>query len=140
MTTDDFGDDIVNSCSLRVGVLKTFLIDRRNSVHVNLMADWDLDTDVDALDRSEYIADLGYNFRIMRDLVLSPSYRFTWFDYRETGRSDCLNLLGISLTWSPRKWLDVYVAANYSINRSDVDVFDYEAATVGGGAGLRIRF
>jgi hypothetical protein len=34
----------------------------------------------------------------------------------------------------------LYAAATYSFNDSDVDVFDYEAATVGGGAGLRLRF
>jgi len=140
MTGDNFGTDIVNSFSVRGGVQKSFLIDRRNSLHINLMGDFDLDTDVAALDRFEYIADVGYNFKIMRDLVLSASYRFTWFDYREVDRSDGLNLFGASLTWSPRKWVDVYVAGNFSVNESDVDVFDYEAASVGGGAGVRIRF
>jgi hypothetical protein len=140
MTTDNFDEEIVNSWSVRAGVQKSFLFDRRNSLHINLMGDWDVDTDVDSLDRFESIADVGYTFKIMRDLVLNASYRFTWFDYRETGRSDALNLFGLSLTWSPRPWLDVYAAASYAINESDVSVFDYEAATVGGGAGLRIRF
>ena len=140
MTTDDFGEDIVNSFSVRAGVQRTFLFDRKNSLHLNLLGDWDIDTDEAALDRNEYIADVGYSYKIMRDLVLGASYRFTWFDYQESGRSDALSLLGASLTWSPRKWMDVYVAASYSFNESDIDVFDYEAATVGGGVGVRIRF
>ena len=140
MTTDDFSEDIVNSFSVRAGIQKTILFDRKNSLHVNLMGDWDVDTDEEALDRFEYVADLGYTFKIMRNLVLGASYRFTWFDYREVDRADGLSLLGLSLTWSPRKWIDVYAAASYSFNESDVDVFDYEAATAGGGAGVRIRF
>lgn len=140
MTTDEFSEDIVNSFSVRAGVQKTFLFDRKNSLHVNLMGDWDLDTDVATLERFEYVADLGYTYKIMRELVLSASYRFTLFDYQETGRTDALNLLGLSLTWSPRKWIDIYASVTYSLNESDIDVFDYEAATAGGGAGLRIRF
>ncbi|MFN0130427.1 MAG: hypothetical protein ACKV19_27510 [Verrucomicrobiales bacterium] len=140
MTADDFSQDIVNSWSVRAGIQKSFLFDRRNSLHVNLMGDWDVDTDEAALDRFEYIADLGYAFKIMRDLVVGASYRFTWFDYREVDRADALSLVGVNMVWSPRKWIDVYMAASYSFNESDVDVFDYEAATVGGGVGVRLRF
>jgi hypothetical protein len=140
MTTDEFGEDVFNSYSLRGGLQKSILFDRRNSLHLNLMADFDLDTDVGQLDRFEYIADVGYTFKLMRDLVFSASYRFTWFDYREVDRADALHLIGANLTWSPRKWIDVYIAGTYGINESDVDVFDYEAANLGGGAGVRIRF
>jgi hypothetical protein len=113
MTTDTFGEDILNSFSLRAGVQKTFLFDRKNSLHVNVMGDWDVDTDEAALDRFEYIVDVAYTYKIMRNLLLSASYRLTWFDYQEVDRSDVLNLLGLSLTWSPRKWIDVYLAAAY---------------------------
>jgi Putative beta-barrel porin 2 len=140
MTTDDFGEDIVNSFSIRAGIQKAVVFDRKNSVHVNLMGDWDVHTDDDLLDRFEYTADLGYNYKIMRDLVFGASYRFTWYDYRDIDREDALSLLGVNLVWSPRKWLDVYVSGSYSFNESNLDVFDYEAATVGGGLGVRLRF
>lgn len=140
MTTDDFSEDIVNSWSVRAGVQKTFLIDRRNTLHINIMGDWDLDTDEAYVDRYEYIADVGYTFKLLPGLVFGASYRFTWFEYQQVDRSDALNLVGVNLVWSPRKWIDVYLSASYSFNESDVDVFDYEAATIGGGAGVRVRF
>jgi hypothetical protein len=140
ITNDDFSNDLVNSWSIRAGIQKTFLFDRRNSLHVNLMGDWDIDTDFDQLFRHEYIGDLGYRFKIMRDLVFGVSYRFTYFDYQDVDRSDVLNLVGASLTWSPWKWMDVYASGNWSINDSDADVFDYETANVGGGVGVRVRF
>lgn len=140
ITNDDFGEDLLNSHSIRAGVQKVILFNRRNSLHINLMGDWDIDTDLDELDRHEYVGDLIYRFKIMRDLVFALSYRYTWYDYQQVDRSDSLHLAGASLTWSPRKWLDVYASANYSINESDVDVFDYETALTGGGVGVRIRF
>jgi hypothetical protein len=139
-TNDDFSHEILNSFSFLAGIQKTVLIDRRNSFYMNLMGDWDLDTDVDQFAHSEYIADLSYRFKIMRDLVLSASYRFTWFDYQDVDRSDALNTLGVYLTWMPKKWLNVYVGSSFNINESDVDAFDYETTNIGGGVGIHFRF
>lgn len=140
ITNDDFSNALVNSWSIRAGVQKVFFFNRRNSLHVSLMGDWDLDTDVAQLERHEYIADLNYKLKIMRDLVFSAACRFTYFDYQQLDRADVLNLAGASLTWSPRKWLDVYASANFSFNESDLDFFDYEAANIGAGVGCRVRF
>lgn len=140
VTNDDFSNELVHSWSIRAGVQKTFLIDRRNSVHASVMGDWDLENSLDQLNRHEYIADLGYKFKLMRDLAVSISYRFTWFDYQDVDRSDCLHLVGTSLTWSPFKSVDVYATANFSNNNSTADSFDYEVLNVGGGIGVRLRF
>ena len=140
MSNDDFSEKIYDSWSVRAGVQKSFLFDRKHSLHANVMGDWDVDTSAFQVERFEYIADLTYNYKIMRDLIFALSYRFTWFDYQKVDRTDYLNLLGASVTWAPKKWLDVYFAANFSDNESDVDFFDYEAVNVGGGLGVRIRF
>ena len=140
ITNDDFGNALVNSWSVRAGVQKIFFFNRRNSLHVSLMGDWDLDTDFAQLERHEYSADLKYKFKIMRDLALSASYRLTYFEYQQLDRSDVLQLAGASLTWSPRKWLDLNLSANFSFNESDLDVFDYQAANLGAGLGCRVRF
>jgi hypothetical protein len=139
-TNDDFSHEILNSLSFIAGIQKSVLIDRRNSFYMNLMGDWDLDTDVDQFAHSEYIADLSYRFKIMRDLVLSASYRFTWFDYQDVDRSDALNTMGVYLTWMPKKWLNVYVGSSFNINESDVDAFDYETTNIGGGVGIHFSF
>lgn len=140
ITNDDFSEDLLNSHSIRAGAQKIFLFDRRNSLHLSVMGDWDVDTDLDELDRHEYIGDVIYRFKIMRDLVFALSYRYTFFDYQQADRSDSLHIAGASLTWSPWNWMDVYASANYSINESDVDAFDYETALTGGGVGVKIRF
>lgn len=139
-TNDDFSNEILNSVSFLAGIQKTVLFDRRNSLYINLMGDWDLDTDVDQFAHSEYIADLSYRFKIMRDLVLSASYRFTWFDYQDVDRADALNTMGVYLTWMPKKWLNVYLGSSFNINESDVDTFDYQTTNIGGGVGIHFRF
>ncbi len=139
-TSDFFGQDVFNSFSLVAGIQKTLVFDRKNSLYMNLMGDWDIATDNDALANSQYIIDLAYRYKIMRDLVLSASYRFTWFDYQDVGRSDVLNLAGLYLSWTPEKWISLYGGVTFNFNNSNVDVFDYHSASVGGGLGLLIRF
>ncbi len=140
ITGDDFGDELLNSHSIRAGVQKAFILNRRSSIHVSLMGDWDIDTDLEQLDRHEYLTDVSWRFKIMRDLVLALNYRYTWLDYNEVDRGDSLHVAGASLTWSPKSWLDVYLSANFSLNESDIDVFDYESANLGGGLGVKVRF
>ncbi|MEO5914040.1 MAG: hypothetical protein ABIS50_07395 [Luteolibacter sp.] len=139
-TDNDFGQGVLDSFSLLGGIQKTVLIDHRNSLHFNVMGDWDVATDVDSLEHAEYIADFSYRFKIMRDLVVSASYRFTWFDYYNVDRADGLNIAGVYLTYSPYKWMDIYAGSTFNINNSNVDAFDYESTNVGGGLGLRIHF
>lgn len=140
ITNDDFGDELMNSVSVRAGAQKTFLIDRRNSIQLSVMGDWDISNDVDQLERNEYIGDVTWRFKIMRDLVFALNYRYTWMDYQQVDRGDSLNILGASLTWSPRKWIDIYLVSNFSFNNSNIDAFDYDATTLGGGIGVKIKF
>jgi hypothetical protein len=104
------------------------------------MGDWDVATDADNLKHAEYTADLSYRFKIMRDLAVSASYRFTWFDYYNADRSDGLKIVGLYLNYSPYKWMNVYAGGNFNINNSNIDTFDYDATNLGGGLGIQIQF
>ncbi len=139
-TSNDFGQGTLNSFSMLGGIQKTFVFDRSNSIYLNLMGDWDVASDVGNLEHAEYIADITYRYKIMRDLVLSASYRFTWFDYYNVDRSDGLNILGLYLNYSPYKWMNIYAGGTFNTNNSNVDSFDYNATNLGGGLGILIRF
>lgn len=140
ITNDDFGEALMNSVSVRAGAQKTFIIDRRNSLQLSVMGDWDISNDLDELRRHEYIGDVTWRFKIMRDLVFAVNYRYTWFNYLDVDRGDSLNIVGATLTWSPRKWLDLYAISSFSFNNSSIDAFDYETASLGGGLGVKIKF
>ncbi len=140
MTTNSFQDELVESVSMLGGVQKIFLLDRRNSIHVSAMVDRDLSTDLDQVFRHEYMAEVVWRHKIMRDLVLSPSIRHTLFDYTRVSRDDAMTVAGLSLTWMPRRWAELYISGNFSSNDSNIDVFDFDTATVGGGLGVKLRF
>lgn len=140
ITNDEFSEDLLNSHSIKAGVQKSFLLDRRNSIGVTLLGDWDVETDVAELDRNEYVADLSWRFKIMRDLVFGLSYRYSWLDYQQVDREDSLHIGAASLTWSPLKWMDIYASASLNLNESDADVFDYQSNNLGGGLGVKVRF
>lgn len=133
-------DPLLNTHALRAGMQKLFLINRRNSVNASLMGDWDIDNDVEELKRHEYIADVGYRFRLTRKVQLSLSYRYTFFDYQEIDRQDHYQSLGFGINYTPWEWLELYASASYAFNHSNLPVFEYEAANTGLGLGLRMKF
>ncbi len=140
ITGDNFSQDLYNSTSARVGAQKVFLINRRNSINVGLMADWDLDTDVDQLFRHEYLADASWRFKLSRTLSMTLNYRFSWMDYQRFDREDALQLAGATLSWQPKPWLEIYGNYNFAFNDSNNPFFDYETNSLGGGLGLRVKF
>ncbi len=140
ITGDGFSEDLYNSTSARAGVQKVFLVNRLNSFHAGVLADWDLDTDVDQLFRDEYSADLVWRLKVTRSLLFTANYRFTWLNYRRFDREDALQLAGATLAWQPKPWLEIYSNANFAFNESSISLFDYETTALGGGIGLRVKF
>jgi hypothetical protein len=140
--TQDIDDEpIYQSHTIKAGLQKTFLINRLNSFHVNLSANLALDTQPDLLERHEYAASFGYNYKIMRDLIFSLSYRLTYFDYYNLeGRQDWYHNAGAALTWHPTKYLELTASYNFSVNRSNYEVFDYESQLAGPALALKVKF
>ncbi|MDB6139956.1 MAG: hypothetical protein JWO94_3028, partial [Verrucomicrobiaceae bacterium] len=137
--TNDF-DSLLNDHSVRAGIQKTVLIDRRNSIGLGLMGSWDLQSDVPAIKRDEYSADVGWRFKLFPNLQFSLGYRSTYFDYAEAGRGDNLHNLAFGVSYVPWKNCEVYLSATYSFNHSNFAVYDYNAANLGGGLGVRFKF
>lgn len=133
-------DELMNSHSIRAGVQHLLLINRRTSLLSAVYGDWDVDNDVAALKRNEYTASVSWRLKLTRQVETVVGYRYTYFDYAEVDRQDHLHLLEFSAIYTPYRWLQVYASLSWAFNRSDLDVYDYEAGTLGGGIGLRIRF
>lgn len=139
-------DPLVDTHSIRFGIQKTLQLDRRNSLIFGLLADWDVQTDVDDFKRNEYSADVAWRFKLMPDLSFVLDYRYTCFDYQlkrlvfDRGRVDNLHTLALTLLYSPRPWLEIYGGCTFSFNRSNFTYYDYDATNAGGGFGARIKF
>jgi hypothetical protein len=140
VTNDMLSNDLLNSLSIRAGAQKTFLIDRKNSINVSLMGDWDVYNDFGPLFRHELNVDLSYQYKVTRALSFRLAYRLSYLHYQRVDRDDTLHLFGASLVYNPTNWLEVYANGNYAINNSKIPFFDYETGTVGGGLGMRIKY
>lgn len=141
VTADIDDDAFYQSHIIRAGIQKTFLINRLNSINVGALASFALDTDPSTLQRHEYTATAGYNFKITRELILNLSYRLTYYDYFNLfGRHDWYQNLGAGLTWSPTKYLDLTASYNFALNRSNEEVFDYDTHLAGPTLSLRFKF
>lgn len=140
ITNNNFNDSLLNSLSGRIGAQRLIVIDRKNSLQLALGADWDLTNDVEQVFRDEYSLDLTYKHKIMRDLAVSLGYRMTYFNYREVPRADLLHVLGATVSYTPKNWMELYATASYALNDSDIDYFDYETASSGVGLGLKLKF
>lgn len=141
ITQDIDNDPIYQAHTLRAGLQKTFLINRLNSIYVNATAALALDTEPDILARHEYSTSLGYNLKITRELAFSLSYRVSYFDYYNLeGREDWYHNWGAGLTWQPYNFLELTASYNFGLNRSNLEVFEYEAQLAGPSLSLKVKF
>ncbi len=139
--TQGLGDSpIYTTQNIRVGAQKTFLIDRLQSANLGLMASFALDSDPVALRRHEYSVNTGYNYKIMRDLILSVSYRAAFYDYFKAARQDWYHSFGVVLSYQPREWLELAASYNYTLNRSSLSQFSYDSQLAGPSVSLKVRF
>jgi len=140
ITNNNLQDSLLNSLSARLAAQRLITFDRRNSLQLALTADWDLTNDVDQVFRDEFSLDVVYRFKIMRDLAISLAYRMTYFDYRKVEREDLLHVLGATVTYSPRNWVEIYATASHALNDSNINFFDYETVSAGLGLGMKLKF
>jgi len=134
-------DAIYEAHNIRLGAQKTFLIDRLNSINTYLQAILAMDTDPEYLQRHEYAFQAAYHFKITRELIFTLAGRVAYYDYFNfDGRSDWFQTYGASLTWRPKEYLELGAHYNFAINKSSLDVFDYESQLAGPALALRVRF
>ncbi len=140
ITNNNFEDSLLNSFSGRFGAQRLITFDRKNSLQLAMGADWDITNDVDQVFRDEYSMDLIYRYKIMRDLSLSLAYRVTYFNYRKLPREDLLHVVGATLSYTPKNWMEIYATASHALNESNIAVFDYETVSAGLGLGMKLKF
>jgi hypothetical protein len=132
---------IYDTHNIRVGGQKTFLIDRLNSVNLSLMSSFSMDAEPDVLRRHEHSAHVGYNLKITRELLFSLTYRLIYYDYFNLeDREDWYQNFGAFVTWRPRKYMELSAGYNFTLNKSNLDAFDYEAHLAGPSIVLKYQF
>ncbi len=132
---------LYQSHNLRLGVQKTAFIDRLNSLNLSLMANLAFDTTPETLKRNEYSALTGWNFKISPKTVFTLSYRLAYYDYSNLdGRQDWYHNFGATVSYRPTSWCELAATYGYTLNRSNQEVFTYDAQLAGPSIGLKMKF
>jgi len=132
---------IYQTHTLRAGVQKTILIDRLNSINLSALAALSMEASPRELQRHEYSLYAAYNLRIFRELFFTASYHLGYFDYFHLeNREDWYHNFGVALSWRPKEWLEVAASWNYTLNRSNIDVFSYDAQLAGPSISVKAKF
>jgi len=140
ITNNSFQDELLTSSSIEGGVQKIVLLDRRNSIHIGATVDWGLSSNVDEVFRREVTAEAAWRFKIMRDLIFTPSVRYTYYDYTRVPRDDEMAVAELNVTWMPTRWMEVAVSGSHISNDSNLELFDFDTNTFGASLGVKLRF
>jgi hypothetical protein len=134
-------DAIYDTNNINLGVQKTVLFDRKNSLNLGLLASISLDASPSELQRNEYSAAIGWNYKIKRTMILSLNYQLLCYDYQNfDGRVDWSNNFGASFTYRPKEWLELAASWNYTLNESNKEAFSYNVQLAGPAVSVRMKF
>ena len=140
LTDGDFGEETYMRHGPSLTLQKVFVLDRKNSFYLAGTADFDVAADPDVLERFEYSAQAGYDFRLTHTTKLSLFYRFGWRDYQNAPIDEANHIVGAAATWRPNDWAQLELSATWSDNNSESDLLDYQAGSAGIAGNLRVQF
>jgi hypothetical protein len=100
-----------------------------------------MDAEPDILRRHEHSLHAGYNLKITRELLFSLTYGLIYYDYFNLeNREDWYQNFGAFVTWRPRKYMELSAGYNFTLNKSNIDAFEYEAQLAGPSIVLKYQF
>lgn len=141
ITQDIEEDPIYETHNVRVGLQKTFLINRLSSMNVALLSSFACATDPKELQRHEHSLSMGYNLKLSEKWFAGLYYRLAYYDYFNLeGREDWYHNFGVALTWRPCENFEMSAGYNFTINESNYDVFSYQAHLAGPSVVVKCRF
>ncbi len=139
--TREFGSPIYEAHNIRMGLQKTFLIDRMNSINAGWVSSFGVSASPERLQRHEHALQLGHNLKLSSHWTLSTNYRLAYYDYFNfNGRADWYQITGTSLTYKACKNFDVSAGYYFSINQSNNSFFDYQSQLGGLSLTAKVQF
>lgn len=140
LTQELTGTPVYEAHNLRVGLQKTFLINRLHSVSAGFVSTFGVAASPSLLQRHEHVLQFGHNLKLSSKWVLSSSYRLAYFDYFNFGgREDWYQIMGSSLNYKVNKNFQLSAAYYFSINDSS-GAFDYQSQLGGLNVAAKIQF
>jgi hypothetical protein len=91
-------------------------------------------------ERAEFAGFAGYHLQATRHLEADILYRYGFYPYSEGGREDHNQTVSLALRYRFTEWASVFASGFVAWNRSNQEVFDYDATNAGVGLTLSLQF
>ncbi len=96
--------------------------------------------DPSATERSALSAFAGYHLQATRHLEANLLYNYSYYLYSENSRRDHNQTLMLGARYRFNEWVSVFANSYITWNDSNEEVFDYRAASAGGGLTVSLQF
>lgn len=142
VTTGSLSESDYWAQRIRTGLRKNLFLNSRYQLSSGLNAAFDISANEDNLKRDDYSVDVRSTYWLADKLSTTFSWTGSLWDFREGGRNDWSNILGIELTWMPTRNTRVYSNVFYTNHNSNTDsrLNDFESWQTGIGIGINHSF
>ena len=133
-------DVLFTDNSLELGLYYPIPLSSRHKAFGIYSSKFSLDSNPGSARLHEHGLSGGYTYTPNQRFEISAYGGFQVYDSVESGRTDLLYSLGLSLSTHLTDRIDAVISANYSRNDSNTTGFDYKVADIGAEIGLTIQF
>lgn len=117
-----------------------FRFGRAQQLSVGVDTNVSLDASPSAPQRDEFDVYVGYAVSLTRSFSIGAVGRVYVRDYRSFSRTDVSEVLALTANYRINKYFSAGAATTLAWSQSDISVFDYEVANIGGALSLTFKF
>jgi hypothetical protein len=138
LTTDDLDDQFFLNQTLSLGLQKSWVTPGSSLYYLGYASSFGF-ADPSAAERDEHGLYGGARWQLSECLTADLYSKLAYFDY-DSGQHDWNYMIVPSLTYRFNEWCELNASLSFVLNRSNRDLFDYDAFSGGGGLGLKVQF
>ena len=140
LTFSNSFNDFFENHSLFLSAELPFRIGRAQQISVGVDTNVSLSANPSVPRRDEFDVYVGYAVSLTRSLSVGAVGRVFVRDYRSFSRTDVSEVLALTANYRITKNFSAGVATTLAWSQSDLSVFDYEVANVGGALSFSFKF
>jgi Putative beta-barrel porin 2 len=140
LTFSNSFNDFFSNHSIFLNAELPFRFGRAQQVSIGVDTNLSLGASPSAPQRHEFDVYVGYAVSLTRSLTLGAVGRVFVRDYESVNRTDVSEVLALTANYRITKQFSASAATTFAWSRSNISVFDYDVANLGGALSLTFRF
>ncbi|MBC8127930.1 MAG: hypothetical protein H8M99_12385 [Gloeobacteraceae cyanobacterium ES-bin-144] len=142
ITRGGLSDSSYSAQLIRTGFQKPIILTTTQQLTAGIETSFDITANKDDYEHNEYGVNLAYTYWFTDELNAAFSWNGSMWDFRDGGRRDWSQIVGIEFSWMPCQYARVFTNVYYTNHNSNVDseVNDFQAWQTGLGFGITYSF